>query len=195
MHLSPIKGGFPHKDQHDRTAPVAIDNAEKYKLIERGSVIRINNESGEFELAEDASQFPMYLALQKWNDLQATMAGLYTAGNADPEHKAHPWPRRASKGRPNKTQPAITGIHMDDGDVWETDMYDEESLTDTVPYNTKLTVKDGLITVADTEKETPDPVIGFLVKAPYTRYINNAVVVEGMMTGRSATVIQFQCGK
>lgn len=206
MHLSPIKGGFPHKDQHDRTALVKVGSA-----IERGSVIRINGETGEFEVAEDASTYPMYLALQNYNDLQATMAGLYTPANGDPEigvenknkfpYKPGAWKRdETSKhksnlvGREGATQPAITGIHMDDGDVWETDMYDESADWENAGYNAKLTVVDGLITLANDSNDA-EGIVGFLVKAPYQRYANDAVAVTNMMTGRSIWVIQFQCGK
>lgn len=186
MHLSPIKGAFPHKDQHDRTAPAKVG-----ENIQRGTVIRINDE-GEFVVAEDASVYPMYLALQRYSDLQATMAGLYTVGNGKVQefpYKPGQFPRA---GRATATQPAISGIHMDDGDVWETDEFDATANWGSATFNAKLTVKGGKITLAESDD---DGVVGFLVKAPYTRYANDAVAVEGMMTGANIQVIQFQCGK
>lgn len=178
MHLNPIKGAFPHKDQHDRTAVVAADST----AIERGSVIRVNS-NGEFEIASDAKVFPMFLALQGYKDLQATMAGFFGQGVGpvvDPD-------KPVSKG------PAISGIHMDDGDVWETDMFDTTVADSKWVINAKLTVKNGLITVAEAEGD--DNVVGYLVKAPTFRYINNAPTASGIMTGESRRVIQFQCGR
>lgn len=178
MHLNPIKGAFPHKDQHDRTAVVAV-GSEK---IERGSVIRVNS-NGEFEIAPNADIFPMFLALQGYKDLQATMAGFFGQGVGpvvDPD-------KPVSKG------PAISGIHMDDGDVWETDMFDVDVADSAWTINAKLTVKNGLITVAAAEGN--DNVIGYLVKGPTFRYINNAPTASGTMTGESRRVIQFQCGR
>lgn len=191
MHLSPVKGGYPHKDQHDRTAPAKV--GEK---IERGTVVRINAD-GEFEVATDASVFPMFLALQRYSDLQAAMAGLYTVGNGEPDPAKHPWPvkpmKRAAGIAPNRTQPAISGIHMDDGDVWETDEFDAEANWKDAKYNDPVTVVGGKITLA--AKGATDGVVGYLVKAPYWRYANDAVAVEGMMTGANIEVIQFQCGR
>ena len=205
MHLSPIKGAFPHKDQHDRTAPVAVatDSNDIIK-IERGTVIRIAEDpvtkEAVFEVAEDASVYPMYLALQRYEDLQAAMAGTFSPANGVPTK----WPqgpvKRAVGDYSNKgplnggIRPAITGIHMDDGDVWETDMFDENADWNGAGFNAKLTVKDGLITVANGSNDE-EGVVGFLVKAPYWRYANDAVAVTNMMTGKSIRVIQFQCGK
>lgn len=177
MHLNPIKGAFPHKDQHDRTAVVAANST----AIERGSVIRVNS-NGEFEIAPDAGVFPMFLALQGYKDLQATMAGFFGQGVGPVEG-----PGTASKG------PAISGIHMDDGDVWETDMFDVDVADSAWTINAKLTVKNGLITVVG--EGDNDNVIGYLVKAPTFRYINNAPTASGIMTGESRKVIQFQCGR
>lgn len=175
MHLSPIKGGFPYKDQHDRTAPIDASATG----IERGSIIRLND-NGNWVLAADGTA-PLFIALQSDKDLQAKMAGLYTVGQgpADPYH----YPDAA-----NLPTAAISGISMDGGDVWEIDMFDDEALKD-APVNTKLTVAEGRITLAEGE----DPVVGYLVKGPYTRYCNDAVAVEGMMTGANVDVIQFQC--
>jgi hypothetical protein len=155
-------------------------------------VIRINDD-GEFVVAEDASVFPMYLALQRYSDLQATMAGLYTVGNGEPDPAKHPWPVKPLKraAGSTKTRPAISGIHMDDGDVWETDEFDADANWNGAKCNAKLTVLNGKITLAGDD----DPVVGFLVRAPYWRYANDAVAVEGMMTGANIEVIQFQCGK
>ena len=205
MHLSPIKGAFPHKDQHDRTAPVAVatDSNDIIK-IERGTVIRIAEDpvtkEAVFEVAEDASVYPMYLALQRYEDLQAAMAGTFSPANGVPTK----WPqgpvKRAVGDYSNKgplnggVRPAITGIHMDDGDVWETDMFDETSDWDSAELNAKLTVVNGLIALADSSADDQG-IVGFLVKRPYKRYCNDAPAVKDMMTGATRWVIQFQCGK
>ena len=202
MHLSPIKGGYPHKDQHDRTAPVAAGN----EGIQRGTVIRANKD-GEFEIAATADTFPMYLALQPYGNLEAAMAGKFSPGNGEGDPKKHPWPTNPGSWKTrdagkysNDTllggsiKPAITGIHMDDGDVWETDMFDtSESVDwDGADINAKLTVKEGLITLATGDDDT---VVGFLVKKPYRRYCNDAPLVDNMITGAPRYVIQFQCGR
>lgn len=197
MHLSPIKGGFPHKDQHDRTAPVALDNKAN-EGIERGSVIRINDK-GEFELADNASVFPMFLALQPVTDLQAQMAGFFGAGRGptlaeaddglNVVNKFGEAPAASTKG------PAISGIHMDDGDVWETDEFDENADWSKANFNDPLTVKAGRITC---DGATEENCVGFLVKKPYQRYANDAWpkdMPKGIMTGAKIRVIQFQCGK
>lgn len=198
MHLSPIKGAFPHKDQHDRTAPVAEGNGQ----IERGTVIRIvegADGNAEFEVAEDATVFPLYLALQRYDDLQAAMAGQYSPASGEVKpfpYEPGAWKRAGDGKYSNSTpaggvRPAISGIHMDDGDVWETDMFDPDAAWESAKLNDKLTVKDGRITLGG----EGDAVVGFLVKRPYKRYCNDAPAVENMMTGASRWVIQFQCGK
>lgn len=210
MHLSPVKGAYPHKDQHDRTAPIYLsaEDSNDQTKIERGMVIRIKDDGtdlGAFEIATDASVFPMYLALQRYDDLQAAMAGQFSPADGKKvsfwaNHKPGSWktPREAGKYA-NVTapfggvRPAITGIHMDDGDVWETDMFDADVDWDAAKINDKLTVTNGLITLA--EGDTDEGVVGFLVKRPYTRYCNDAEAVKGMMTGATRYVIQFQCGK
>jgi len=201
MHLSPIKGAFPHKDQHDRTAPVA----EGQSGIERGSVVCINDDN-EFVLAgvSDAGVKPLFLALQPQTNLEAAMAGIFTpaSGPADLEGKPFPYkagkfPKAAGKYSNDVLQggarPAISGIHMDDGDVWETDMFDADDSVnwEAAKPNAPLTVANGgLITLATGGAK----VIGYLVKGPYKRYCNDAPAVKDMMTGAYRYVIQFQCG-
>ena len=204
MHLSPVKGGFPFKDQHDHTAPIAMseeDTAESYLKIERGSVICLDD-NGEFVLAAaaDAGNKPLFLALQRYEDLQAAMAGQYSPASGDADD--HPFPYKpGSWARAVKTynngplqggvRPRITGIHMDDGDVWEDDMFDETVDWESAKPNAALTVADGgLITLATGDAK----VIGYLVTGPYKRYCNDAPAVEGMMTGAYRYAIRFQCG-
>ena len=71
-HFSPVNGAFPHKDQIDRTCLVNADEANQ--KIERGSIIVVNK-NGEFELAADASNQPLYFALQGYDNIQAAFAG------------------------------------------------------------------------------------------------------------------------
>ena len=122
MHLSPIKGAFPHKDQHDRTAPVKDGNG----AIERGSIIMIDDDTGEFRLAGSDDTGPFFLALQRYDDLQAAMAGQYSpaSGKEKPfPYEPGAWKRDGESKYSNAMLqggviPAISGIHMDDGDVW-----------------------------------------------------------------------------
>lgn len=186
MHLSPIKGGFPHKDQHDRTCPVAVTAGNKANL-ERGSVICVNTD-GEFTIAVDTKVKPLYLALQPYSDLQATMAGYYTVGNGNPEGDGKaltPPPYKHRAAGLNRTQPAVSGIHLDDGDVWETDMF---LGLENAKIGDPLTVKDGRFTAAG----EGDDIVAYLRVVPYTRYANDAVVVPGMMTGAPIEVIQAE---
>ena len=186
-HLSPKKGGFPFKDQHDRTCSVAADEANK--AIERGSVICVNKD-GQFELAADTSVWPLYLALQNYNDLQATMAGFFSAAKgvkvdgSKGDHQGE-----AAHNAAVVNAPAITGIHMDDGDVWQTDMFDEDA---DYEIGDAVTVKDGIITTAGADGTNT---VGYVTAAPYTRWANDAVAVPGMMTGAMIRVLDFQCGK
>lgn len=192
-HLSPKKGGFPFKDQHDRTCVVAADEANK--AIERGSVVRVNKD-GQFELAADTSVQPLYLALQNYNDLQANMAGFFGLGvgptNVPPaEPTAYGGVKDVFGKAPavGPKGPAITGIHMDDGDVWQTDMFDEDA---DYEIGDPVTVKDGIITTAGADDTNT---VGYVTAVPYTRWANDAVAAPGLMTGAMIRVLDFQCGK
>ena len=201
-HLSPKKGGFPFKDQHDRTCPVDPAKFADYKdVLERGSVLSVDK-NGYFQIAASADEGPLFLSLQDYDDLQAAMAGFFSVAkgdnlanfrkgpHADPVDPIQVHAGPAAHKALNRNTPAITGIHMDDGDVWQTDMFDDG---DGVTYEIgdKLTVKDGLVTLAG----DGDTVVGYVTKAPYTRYANDAVAMAGLMTGALIRVIDFQCGK
>jgi hypothetical protein len=177
-HLSQKKGGYPQIDQHDRTCIVAV--SETSKKIERGSVICVN-ENGEFDIAADAKKKPLYLALQNYNDLQANMAGFFSIGNGSPdaihEESAH--------GSTVVNGPAITGIHLDDGDVWQTDMFDEDP---SYAIGTPVTVKNGKFTPV----KSNDDIVGYVRAVPYTRYSNDAVAVPGIITGAMIRVIDIE---
>ena len=198
MHLSPKKGAYPHKDQHDRTCVVASDNEANLK-IERGMVIRVTTD-GRFEVAEDASQFPLYLALQNYDDLQANMAGFFGAG-AGPVDRSKLTPTVFGAvadvdGVPPSVGPkgpAITGYHMDDGDVWQTDMFDPDSGI-TYEIGQPLTVDKGYLTNKGADDTNT---VGYVTATPYPRYANDATVpgMEKFMTGATIQVIDFQCGK
>lgn len=204
MHLSPVKGGFPFKDQHDHTAPIAMsadDSAESFLKIERGNVICLNDK-GEFVLAteDDAGTKPLFLALQRFKDLQAAMAGQFSPANGEKvafPYKPGSWKRdfKAYNVGPlqGSIRPAITGIHMDDGDVWEDDMFDETVDWEAASINAPLTVADGGLITLNTGDDA-SKTIGYLVERPTKRYCNDAPAVEDMMTGAYRYVIRFQCG-
>ena len=185
-HLSPLKGGFPHKDQHDRSALVTTDEASK--AIERGTILCVNQD-GRFQIAADTSIKPLYIALQDYDDLQAVFAGTFSIGKGEVVKDS----TGAHQGEDahkdiNLNAPKITGIHMDDGDVWETDMFDEDAEYE---IGDPLTVKDGLVTAGG----SGDTIVGYVYKKPYTRYANDATVLPGMMTGAMIRVIAYQCGR
>lgn len=187
-HLSPLSGGFPFKDQHNRSAVVALDEEGVNTGIKRGMVIRVNTD-GEFEIASDTSIKPMYLALQDYDDLQAIFAGNFSIGKGVPPAKGSDGDHKL-EDHPviTRNAPKITGIHMDDGDVWETDAFDEGA---DYEIGTPLTVKDGLVTAG----AEGDDCVGYVVKRPYTRYANDATLLPGMITGANIRVIAYQCGK
>lgn len=195
-HLSPKKGAFPNKDQHDRTCPVSASIAENLDTLQRGSVLYVNK-NGEFEIADKAdgrANYPFYLCLQDGNDLQATMAGFFSVGKGDPNpfdakgltvHDSNDHPQVLSR------VPSVSGIHMDDGDVWQTDMFDEAA---TYEIGDPVTIgDDGRITKS--ADPSTDKILGYVTKTPYTRYANDAKVIPGFMTGGQIRVIDFQCGR
>jgi len=199
MHLSPKKGAYPHKDQHDRTCVVAYDAEGTNKKIERGMVVRVNAD-GQFEVAADASKFPLYLALQNYGDLQAHMAGFFGAGVGPVDKTKQTYGQFGTVDDKFGTAPdvgpkgpAITGIHMDDGDVWQTDMFDESA-----EYNVgdPLTVAAGRLT---TTGASGNNIVGYVTAVPYTRWANDGVDknagMEGFMTGALIRVFDFQCGR
>ena len=195
-HLSPKKGAFPNKDQHDRTCPVDSTIAANLASLERGSVLYVNK-SGEFVIADKTdgdANYPFYLSLQNGNDLQATMAGFFSVGKGDPNpFDAKGLTVHDSTDHPNVLSrvPAVSGIHMDDGDVWQTDMFDESASYEigdavTLGENGKIT---------KSLDPSNDMILGYVTKTPYTRYANDAPVIPGFMTGGPIRVIDFQCGR
>lgn len=187
-HLSPKKGAFPHKDQHDRTCKVAATEANEG--IERGTIICVN-EDGYFEVAADTSVKPLYHALQDYGDLQAMMAGFFSAGKGSPVKAAKDGKTvgshvgEAAHDALNLNAPAISGIHLDEGDRWDTDMYDH---TAQYKIGTMLTVKDGVL--APTEDEAV--CVGYVTEVPHRKYANDAVAIPGLMTGATIMVITYE---
>ena len=191
-HLSPKKGGFPFKDQHDRTCPVKYEDIAK---VERGIVLCVNDD-GEFQIADtaDAGKKPLYLSLQGEDDLQADMAGFFSVAKGDAD--AH---LRGPKGekikissakapyKDHRATPAVTGILLGD-DTWQLDTFDETAADADYAINGMLTVKDGRFKPTSTASEA----VAYVVKGPYTRYANDAVAVKDLMTGSWIRVTDIQ---
>lgn len=198
MHLNPISAAFPSLAQHDRTAQVKV---EEDKFVEVGTVLCIDKATGFFKIAEDATDStkttkPLYMALQRQTDMQARMAGLYRGTSA--KNRVND---ALGAGAPRDMIPrkdlvnfapgaAITGIALDGGEVWETDMFDatQVNYAEGVP----LTVKNGRWTTdGATEANALAHVRGSGV---YSRWINNKGVdgAEDIMTGDRADVIQVE---
>lgn len=180
-HLSPKKGAFPHKDQHDRTCKVAITDASK--TIQRGTIICVN-ENGEFEIAADTSVKPLYHSLQDYDDLQAMMAGFFSVGNGKPVPGSTGDHGEDDHAGITLNTPAITGIHLDEGDRWDTDMYDHEAQ---YKIGDGLTVKEGKLAPAG-----DGDVVGYVTEVPHRKYANDAVAIPGLMTGATIMVITYE---
>lgn len=204
-HLSPKKGGFPFKDQHDRTCPVKIADLDN---IERGIVLCVNGE-GEFEIAgtddnkANLTKMPLYLCLQDKDDLQAAMAGFFSVAKGD--HLANTRVKittapLAEDGNPiqlhdgatqhkdfKRNTLAVTGILLDK-DTWQLDTFDEDPADSAYTVNKGLTVNKGRFTPTDDDSKA----VAYVVKGPYTRYMNDKVVIAGLMTGGHIRVIDIQ---
>lgn len=180
-HLSPVNGAFPHKDQIDRTCLVNADEANK--AIERGSIITVNK-NGEFELAADASNQPLYFALQAYDNLQAAMAGRVGIGKGVPvagsvgAHVGEAAHKAAAYG-----QPAISGLSFQEHGNYQTDMYDHDAEYE---IGDKLTVKDGVFVKAGGD----DTVVATVYAAPAPYYANDAVLQPGWSTGAWIKVLR-----
>lgn len=180
-HFSPVNGAFPHKDQIDRTCPVAATKANEG--IERGMILVVNK-NGEFEIAKDASVGPLYFALQGYDNIQAAFAGKWGIG------KGHvvPGPTGPHKDADHVDvpygQPAITGLSFQEHGNYQTDMYDHEEQTWDI--GDKLTVKDGYFVKAGDD----DVAVATVYAAPARYYANDAVLRANSITGAWIKVLR-----
>lgn len=171
-HFSPVNGAFPHKDQIDRTCPVAEGN----EGIERGMIVVVNKD-GEFEIAKDASVGPLYFALQAYDNLQAAMAGKFGIGTG--VKVPGPTGKFGVVG-----QPAITGLSFQEHGNYQTDMYDHEEQNWDI--GDKLTVKDGYFVKAGADDEA----VATVYAAPADYYANDAVLKKNLITGAWIKVLR-----
>ena len=193
MHLNPISAAFPSLAQHDRTAQVKVEHD---KFVEVGTVLCIDKDTGFFKIAEDSSVKPLYMALQRQTDMQARMAGLYrgtgaTSRTADALGANAPRDMIPRADLVNFAPgAAITGIALDGGEVWETDMFDVDR-ADTYTEGAPLTVKHGRWT---TYGASEDNALAHVRGKVYERWVNNKGVegAEDIMTGDRAKVIQVE---
>lgn len=180
-HFSPVNGAFPHKDQIDRSCLVAADEANK--AIERGSIVVVNK-NGEFELAADASNQPLYFALQGYDNIQAAFAGQYGIGKgkvvfgSTGDHQGEAAHKEAAYG-----QPKITGLSFQEHGNYQTDMYDHD---ETYEIGDKLTVKDGVFVKAG----DGDTAVATVYAAPAPYYANDAVLKANSITGAWIKVLR-----
>lgn len=186
MHLNPISASFPSLSQNDRTLQVAAGS----EAVEVGNVITVSDDS-QFRIAKkaDIGHRPLFMALQKYTDLQAHMAGFFGVHNRNDNQTSVVPEGTAGEARAdilNFTKgPAITGIAMNGREVWETDMFDESK---SYAENTKLTIDDsGKWTVAGDNDEA----LAYC-RGRYTRWSNDKVAVPGLMTGTTISVIRLE---
>ena len=191
-HLSPKKGGFPFKDHHDRTCPIAYSSIN---AIERGTAICVDSDTGYFRVAtvDDAGKRPIYLSLQDGHDLQSAMAGFFSVAKGDGNLKTTPGSRtrhnEAGHSAANVRAPAITGILLE-GDTWQLDTFDETK--EGYKQNAYLTLDayGRFVPTVDATKA----VAYCVCDGPYSRYVNDHVPsgMEDLMTGGMTKVIDIQ---
>lgn len=157
------KGPYPSLTQMDTEKLVSADETA---VIERGQLLYIND-SDEFRIATAANAGTatapgplLWFALQASTDLVAGMAGgVPTTGG----------------------QPKIAAISIQPEIIVETDMFTGE-----LGVNDWVTVANGGVFGAHTNHNTA---YGRVVKAPYSRWVNNAVAVAGWRTGNNVSAI------
>lgn len=179
--FSPIKGQYPSLAQIDKTLNVGAGE----EGITRGSLIYVDAgtspQSGEgvFRLADDTQATDpladLFVALQGQDDFVAGMAGTIGQGPATDENGV------AGTAR-------ITGLSVRMPLEFQTDQYYGnlgvgDYLTVGVDGDTNVGGK----FVAHT---AGDNVIAQVTAAPFERWVNDAVAVEGRRTGAAVTVIQ-----
>lgn len=177
--FSPIKGQYPSLAQIDKTLNVGAGETG----ITRGSLIYVDpgaspqGGEGVFRIANatqatDATA-DLFVALQGQDDFVAGMAGTIGQGPATDENEVPGTAR-------------ITGLSVRMPLEFQTDQ-----------YAGNLGVGDYLTVGVDDDVEglfvahtAGDNVIAQVTAAPFERWVNDAVAVEGRRTGAAVTVIQ-----
>ena len=162
-----LKGAYPSLQQIDKTLAVGSEETG----IVRGSLVKVDATGSEpvFVLAAaadatDPTAF-LYFTLVGQDDFQAGMAGTIGQGPAGGAAR-------------------ITALACSMPMEIQTDQFDAENGTYAV--GTLLTVADdGLLG----EHSTGDNVVAQVTAAPFERWVNDAVAVEGRRTGALVTVI------
>lgn len=185
--FSPIKGHYPSLSQLDKTLPVEF--GESNEAIRRGMIIEMTaddvNAAGVFKLAADATNDAMlYIALQDYTDAQAGMAGTTGFdGNVPPITEGNISIPGATAG-----VPAITGLSLSMEGEYETSEY---TGLESARVGDPLTVKNGKLTAIDNPADPKQHVVAYLMSAPYSRWVNNAVAKPVGADARSGAVVRL----
>lgn len=172
--LNPLTG-YASMGQVQHVAPVA---ASPGGTIERGTLMKLD--SGEFKVASvPGSSTTMgdfvYLALIPVSDYHALMAGVGGAGSVPVAN----------------ARPVLTGLAISPTLEIETDMF-----TGTPAVGTYLTIGDGAngTTVGKfcAHANSGETVIGQVIKAAASKWVNNAAAVTGWRTGGQLSVITIR---
>ena len=160
--FSVLKGAYPSLLQIDKTLAVASGETG----IVRGSLIYEDSATWKLATATQATDVEAYLyyALMSQEDLTAGMAG------------------SRGQGAPNGV-PRVTGLACSQPMEFETSEYDTGE---------SYAVGD-LLTCGASGKLTPhstlDNCVAQVTKAPYSRWVNDAIAITGYRTGANVNVI------
>ena len=180
--FSPLKGQYPSLAQIDKTLSVGVGE----EGIVRGSLIYVDasydgDAGGVFRLAGAAQASDptahLYFALQGQDDFQAGMAGTIGQGPATDQNGA------AGAAR-------ITGLSVAMPLEFQTDQYYGDLVVGqilTVGVDSE-TNEAGKLVAHSSGKNA----VARVTAAPFERWVNDAVAVEGRRTGAAVTVINAQ---
>ena len=180
--FSPLKGAYPSLAQIDKTLPVSPTQMESATKIVRGSLVYVNS-SNEFELATasdatDATKY-LYFALQGQDDFQAGMAGTIGQG---PDGVWDGTFNEYGLGNIAAGAARITALGCGMPLEFQTDQFDQT-----------VTAVGQLLTCGAGGKlaahQSGDNVVAQVTAAPFERWVNDAVAVEGRRTGAVVSVI------
>ena len=176
--FSPVKGSYPSLAQVDKSLPVASAAIK----IERGMIVALTSGDGSDTQKDGVWSLPtaddklLYVALTDSTDPTAAFAGT----GFDPKGDG---------------VPLITALDLGQDAEYETTMFDGDAAA---PYEVGAALyatATGLLSTAQSGE-----VVGYVTRAPATRWINNAIAVNpnekdprlAVRTGATLSVLRFK---
>lgn len=189
-HFTTINGAYPSLQQIDKTCSVAPTRMESVVKIERGSLIYVDA-NGNFDLASTTQATskiaaPVYIALQDQDNYPAGMAG--SVGTGPSNAIAGFDDQGRAKELVAITQSRITGLSTTMPLTIQTDCFDS-SITENTAVGTALTCGANGKFVAH---KTGENIVGYLDKAPFSRWVNDAAIAGVRRTGAQLNVINVR---